>query len=448
MACFFLLPYFLYMASQASGDTTTRGYTSNLGLRKDRCRLPVKEKGAVHTVDWETVRSQFTLSSDYVHLGAAQFIASHPKPVREAIKRYRQALDENPVHFVLDHENQYSQSVRIAAARYLGMDHPDHIALTDSTTMGLGLIYNGLLLKEGQEILMTEYDHFSHQEAIRLAVHRANAQYRIISLYKDLHQVSHEEIVNNIVDSVRDNTRVIGLTWVHSSTGLKTPVAKVAQALKKVNAGRKPEEKVLLIVDGVHGFGIETETFNELGCDFFITGCHKWLLGPRGTGIIAGTEEAWQQVTPIIPTFTYVMDAVTFNLPSPQKMDAKQFTPGGFHSLEHRWALKDAFHFVESIGKEAIRDRVYELNLRVKDSLQELKGVKVHTPTDTSVSAGIVAFEVDGYTTEQVVNRLKEQKIISTSSPYRESFVRFTPGIYNKPQEVDQGIHAVRALLS
>jgi isopenicillin-N epimerase len=91
---------------------------------------------------------------------------------------------------------------------------------------------------------------------------------------------------------------------VHSSTGLKLPVAKVAAALKNINKGREPEHKILLVVDGVHGLGVELETFPEMGCDFFIAGTHKWTFGPRGTGFVAVTSDAWQNIIPVIPSYT------------------------------------------------------------------------------------------------------------------------------------------------
>jgi len=57
---------------------------------------------------------------------------------------------------------------------------------------------------------------------------------------------------------VRPQTRVIAVTWVHSSTGLKIPVGRIADALKAVNARRSEEDRALLCVDGVHGFGVRT----------------------------------------------------------------------------------------------------------------------------------------------------------------------------------------------
>src|SRR5215470_17598709 len=65
--------------------------------------------GAGEALDWSGVRSLFDLSPDYIHL-ATFFLASHPRPVREAIERYRRLIDANPLYvddalFEADHEN-------------------------------------------------------------------------------------------------------------------------------------------------------------------------------------------------------------------------------------------------------------------------------------------------------------------------------------------------------
>lgn len=60
------------------------------------------------------------------------------------------------------------------------------------------------------------------------------------------------------------------------------PVRRIADALAEINAGRSEADRVLLVVDGVHGFGVEDETVAQMGCDFFVAGTHKWIFGPRG----------------------------------------------------------------------------------------------------------------------------------------------------------------------
>jgi isopenicillin-N epimerase len=397
-------------------------------------------------INWEELTRLFSYDRQYIHLGASQFVVSHPKPVHEAINKYREKLDRNPVLYTEEEENEKMQRVREAAAKYFSVQDPNDIAVTDSTTMGLGLTYTALNIQQGQEILTTEHDHYSQHESIRMATGRSGASWRKISLYENLSTVTKEEMVNAIAQGIKENTRLVGITWVHSSSGLKLPVPEIAAVIKKINETRSTENKVLLLVDGVHGFGIERENFEELGCDFFIAGCHKWIYGPRGTGIIVAKRSAWQTVTPVIPSFTEVMDAVIAEEPRPPQMDGKQMTPGGFHSLEYRWALCDAFNWIMSIGKEAIHERVHQLNRFCKEALAAMPHITLHTPMSDELSAGIISFEIKGYSTPDAVKELNEKKVVATASPYKTSWVRFTPGIINMETDIEKALEIVNAM--
>jgi selenocysteine lyase/cysteine desulfurase len=396
--------------------------------------------------DWKAIRNLFSINRDYIQLGASQFLVSHPQHIKNSIARYSRLLDEQPVLFTEEQENKRMQDVRDAAAAYMKVSNPDNIAITDSTTMGLGLIYTALNIQPGQEIITTDHDHYSHHESIRQAAGRTGAHVKRIALYKDLSKVTEEEIVQSVITAIDSRTRVIGLTWVHSSSGLKLPIPAISAAIKKLNKGRDEKNKVYMVLDGVHGFGIETESFDELGCDFFITSCHKWLYGPRGTGLIIATKEAWQLVNPVIPSYTDTMDVVIQEENRPSHMDGKQMTPGGFHSLEYRWALTDAFRFMSALGKDVVCRRVKELNRRCKEGLASMPHVILHTPMDPSFSSGIISFEINGLKTEKVVEKLKKEKVVATAAPYKISWPRFTPGIINSEEEVDRALEAVDRL--
>src|SRR6266511_920295 len=88
-----------------------------------------------------------------------------------------------------------------------------------------------------------------------------------------------------------------------SRTGVKLPLREIADAVVRANRGRREDERILLCVDGVHGFRIEDASPVELGADVFVSGCHKWLFGPRGTGLIWAAPHAWERLDPTIPTF-------------------------------------------------------------------------------------------------------------------------------------------------
>jgi isopenicillin-N epimerase len=393
------------------------------------------------------VRGLFSLDARLLHFGGL-YLASHPLPVREAIETHRRGLDDNPVDYLHTVGPQAEAAVLRAAASYLGGD-PRDIALTDSTTMGLGLLYTGLMLRADQEILTTQHDFYSTHEALRYAAERSGASLRMIPLYRQLDSVSADEIVDSVAQAIRPNTRVLAVTWVHSSTGLKLPIRRIADVVAQANAQRDASDRVLLCVDGVHGFGVEAEPVATLGTDFFVSGTHKWLFGPRGTGLVWGRgDQAWSAVRPTIPSFS-----------------SSAYTPGGFHSFEHRWALNTAFDLHQQIGPPRIAERVHGLNRQLKAGLAQIPGVRLYTPVDDELSAGLVCFDVNGLAAlqdelsaglvcfdvnglaaQQVVDRLHARGIVATVTPYATSYARLAAGLLNTPEQVDTVVTEIQRL--
>jgi selenocysteine lyase/cysteine desulfurase len=336
---------------------------------------------------------------------------------------------------------------RAAAGDYLGVHH-SHIALTDSTTMGVGLVYNGLKLAPGDEIVTTNEDYYVTRESTRLAALKSGAVVREVQLFHDIGSVTVDQLVETIIGAVSSQTRVLALTWVHSSTGLKLPIAAVASRLVEINSGREAGREVLLCVDGVHGFGVEDVSFAELGCDFLMAGCHKWLFGPRGTGIIAASRRGLDNISAIIPSFVSERSfSAWLKRREPQgAIDADSIMPGGFKAFEHFWALPEAFEFHQRIGKRRVAERTHELASQLKDGFAKIGGLLLHTPRDPALSAGIVAFDVQGSDPHAVVHQLRQQRIVASVAPYASQHVRLTPCVRNTPQEIETVIAAMSQL--
>jgi selenocysteine lyase/cysteine desulfurase len=313
--------------------------------------------------------------------------------------------------------------------------------------MGLALVYNGLRLKPGQEILTTTHDHYSHHESIRLAAAKSGTTVRQTSLYDTGAKATADEMVSRLHDAIRPATRVVGVTWTHSNTGVRTPVRRFAEALAAINRSRDEADHALLVVDGTHAFGAVDESVASLGCDFFASGTHKWILAPRGTGILYAPAARWALVQPTIPTF---MDLDVYTAwqdgHAPGPTTAAAVSPGGFFAYEHQWAAVEAFRFHETVGRPRIAARIAELNTRIKEGLAKIPKVTLHTPMDPAISAGINCFEVAGFTPQQVVTKLLDRRIVASTSPYKVTYPRLSAGIMNTPEEIDRALAAVRAL--
>jgi isopenicillin-N epimerase len=377
----------------------------------------------------------------------ALLIASHPRDVREAIDRYRRELDRNPTIYLQEHNAVLQANARAAAADYLGVD-PDEVALTESTTMGLGLLYSGLRLTSGHEVLTTLNDYYATHEALRAASSRSGVSVRKTRLYQDGEHVSEEQLVDRLTRSISPRTRAIAVTWVHSSTGVKLPLPAISNALHAINARRRADNRVLLCVDGVHGFGVEATAMRDLGADFFAAGCHKWLFGPRGTGILWGRKEAWPAVRPTVPSFTdkEVWHSWIERRDPRGSSTAARVTPGGFKAFEHQWAMREAFEFHLRTGKERIARRTHDLALQLKEGLARMPHVRLITPMDVRLSAGIVCFDVHGMRPREVIERLRARRIIATITPYATPHARLTPSIVNTEEEVERALEAVHGL--
>lgn len=394
---------------------------------------------------WDRVRAEFLLDPTYAHLSMS-LVAAHPRPVREAVERHRAGLDSNPALY-FKRRDELVRAVLDRAGAYLGAD-PDAIALTESTTAGLAVVLTGFRLRPGEEVLSTAHEHYAVSELLRFKAERAGARHRVIRLYQDPRRATEEEVVSALREGISDDTRLLVLTWVHSGTGVKLPLARLGALVAEVNRGRAHGREVLLCVDGVHAFGVEDFRVAELGCDFFATGCHKWLFGPRGTGLVWGSERGWAAVDPIAPSFDVEVFWPWYLGSSPDAAPpGRRHSPGGFPAFEHRWALAEAFEFHTALGKAAVAARTRQLNDRCQEGLATVPGVSVRTPTAPGLSAGMVCFDVRGMPPDVVVQRLLEARVVAGQTPYRSSAVRFAPSVVNSPDDVDRAIDALAALV-
>ena len=319
--------------------------------------------------DWESVRAQFPLDPAMAQF-AAFVLSPHTAQVDAAIAFHRNRL-------ALDTEGtllggiELEDAVRRAAADHSGGE-PGQYALTDSTTMGIAQMYGGLSLSPGDEVLV---DH------ARLLLHRGVAP---AAREADRREGPPGHAVRPALDGERrrdgarlvagltPRTKVVAVTWVHSSTGVRLPIREISDAL---------DGRALLCVDGVHGFGAVDVDLPDLGCDFLSTGTHKWLFGPRGTGILWGRD--WGPLTELIPSFSGFDQGA-------------RHSPGGYHAFEHRWALDQAFAFHQKVSRAAAVQRTVEQATQLKEGLAGAQGIRVVTPADPEVSAGIVCLDVEG----------------------------------------------------
>ena len=172
------------------------------------------------------------------------------------------------------------------------------------------------------------------------------------------------------------------------------------------------------------------------------------IFAPRGTGILWVPEKNWGRIRPTIPTFYDVEPFAAWEderRPNAPK-SISWISPGGFKAFEHQWAMAEAFEFHQRIGRKRIADRIAALNTQCKEGLAKIPKVKLLTPKEPALSAGLIAFEVEGQSASETVHKPHAKKVVASSSPYKISKARLAPSLVNDEREVEAALRAVREI--
>ncbi len=191
-----------FLATAAVGGAAALG--AGYALADGPTPLPSGESS------WADIKRQFDIAPGIVQMSSF-YLASHPKPVREAIERHRRGLDLDSHSYIEQNVGPLERAVREQSSAYLGVN-ADELAFTDSTTMGLGLVYSGMKLKPGEEILTDTRDHIVTAISADHAAERTGATVRQTPLYADPSKVSVDEVVRNVRGNLRDSTRLLAVT--------------------------------------------------------------------------------------------------------------------------------------------------------------------------------------------------------------------------------------------
>ena len=249
-------------------------------------------------------------------------------------------------------------------------------------------------------------------------------------------------MIDAIKGAITDRTKVLAVTWVHSVSGVKLPIRKLAAAL----GSNRP----LLVVDGVHALGVEPDPIDIHFCDVFVAGTHKWLrraarhrpdlvdqgLGPDEPGDpVASRFEpyiAWMEGRAIDPIDSENLGAL--------------FTPGGYHSFEHRWALADAFKWHGGLGRDKVAARIHGLAKRLKDGIADMPTCGSSRRGSRRSRPGSSASTSTGCSRRTPSQRLAQRRIRATVTPYADRHVRLGTSLHVDERDVDAAVGAIKAL--
>jgi selenocysteine lyase/cysteine desulfurase len=401
----------------------------NAGLYQKVTSLNQKylEDEAPDGVYWEEIRNLYDFESRFIMMNNGT-LGPMPKPVFNTLMRYFRVQVSNPY----DSYNflpTFRESVRQKLAAFVHAA-PDEVALTTNTTEGINLIVSGLDMKEGDEVLVTSLEHPGHINPWRLKEKRYGI--KITQVPMPLFPGSTQEIVDAFAASITPRTKIISISHTVFITGLIMPLKELSRLAH--------DRGLLILADSAHGIGMLDLDMKELGIDFFMSSPYKWLGAPTGVGLLYVRKEAIDKVWPTIVSSGWD------TTPSAAKLD-----PQGQRSDAILFALDEALNFQNKIGRSRIERRIKVLAGHLKQELMEIPGVKVHTPIDPYLSAGLTAFSMAGVEASKLVDYVREKhNLVIRTTGSREAGtlgIRVSTPIYISTREVDMVVDGVRTLV-
>jgi selenocysteine lyase/cysteine desulfurase len=370
---------------------------------------------------WSEIRKQFLIPEDEVYLNNGT-VGSSPAPVLRAVfdgytktEEMDQTDPENYPIWGYEPYNLY----RDPLAAFIGCTR-DELALVRNATEANSYIANGIEMKPGDEVLMTDQEHPSGEQPWRLKAKRYGIVVKMVNLPKPVNNSA--EVLNLFNDAITPRTRVIFFSHITTATGVVLP-AKELSAL-----GRS--KGILVAVDGAHVPGMMPLNVHDIGCDMYSASPHKWLQAPKGSGFLYVRDEVIDQVWSTVTTAGW----------DDRKIRAERFQRIGSSNVPSLMGFRASIQMANYIGMERIERRHRELaNYMLAQMTQ--RGAELWTSPDPTMRCAIVTVNVPPLQRMALENWMwKTQKIrIRGGEP---SKLRLSTPYYLQKKDIDRFLAA------
>ena len=385
-------------------------------------------------MDVQMLRDEIPVLANLTYLNTG-WSGPPPRRVAQALKdRINLELNEGPTTPPVQESGREVQAqARQAAARLFNAD-PEEVMVTRNTTEGLNIVLSGLDWQQGDEIITCNLEHGSVLVTSLVTGKRHGVKVRVVDL--DPHD-SRETILGKFEAAFTSRTRLLFVSHVEFSTGLRMPAAELARLAHDRGAQ--------IMLDGAQTGGHIHLDMAAEEFDFYSIPGQKWVLGYEGVGVLYIRRELIERIYPAHSGGRAVVHPVDYDNVQLAAADMEKFH-GGSSSVPLQAAFLEAVQFVEEVGVREIEERNRQLAARLKRQLSDLPAVQVYSPMEPELSSGLVSFALSGWEPPAAVERLwNDHRIVVRQVGYPPG-IRASFHFFNTEDEVDQLAQAVKGL--
>jgi selenocysteine lyase/cysteine desulfurase len=381
---------------------------------------------------WSWIRKQFSIPPDEAYFNTGT-LGACPRQVMDAVIESMQSMESTIAHY--DYRAEHPEyiagyrpqdALRQKAGSLINANGGE-IALTQNATMGINFIANGLDLKPGDEVIITDQEHPGSTGPWDLRAKRQGIVVKRLAI--PIPTPDPQTVVRIFTDAVGPRTRVIAVPHVTSRNGIVMPVARLCEL------GR--ERGLFTLVDGAQAFGQLRVDVKKIGCDAYVCSPHKWLLAPPGNGMLYVKADREADIWTTLASAqwnNYDAASGVFRL--------MQFGTANAALLA---GLDAAIDFYLRIGPEKIERRIVGMADSLRKGLQGIKGAIITSPLHPELAGAIVTYGVTGVPCQKLQDELWNRKKYRVRAQSQES-VRQSVHYYNSPREIEETLEVVKSL--
>ena len=309
---------------------------------------PVTTPTGTDDTDWQKVRSQFILERGVTYMNNAS-LGMPPAVVINEVKKGYEAISSEPLHGKHDLQEEIAKKVMPGLANMFGTQ-TDEIVLTRNASEALHMQATGLILKPGDEVIITTQEHPAGLGPWMYRQKRDGIKVKQIFIPSPL--TSESDVVKRFSKAITPKTKALSFCHV-TRGGHLYPVKQLAAMARK--------RGLLTLVDGAQAVGQFPIDINQLGCDAYAVSLHKWILAPAGTGFLYIRKDARDRIKSAFAADT--------------TLESPRIEPPGTKDSPVRAAILPALNFANKLGQENIEKRCRFLSDYLKDGLEKIQGV-------------------------------------------------------------------------
>jgi isopenicillin-N epimerase len=379
---------------------------------------------------WSELRRQWLLAQDHINLNCGS-VGCTPLPVLRAMIDHilsAEEFREAPYPWFGYEENTRIHELRVALANFLHVS-PDNLALVRNATEANNIVVNGLDLTTWDEVLLTDQEHPGGHSPLDQRVARHGIKLNYVEIPKP--PATAEDIVERFEKAITPRTKLIFFSHITTATGVILPAKQICAMAR--------QRGIPTHVDGAHVIGQIPLDLGDIGCDFYGSSPHKWLMAPKGTGFLYIREERLKDLWVNIATANW----------NNYDMKAYRFSWFGTSNLSVMVGLKAALDFHQQLGPQVVYARIHELATQVRDRIAAHTQLRIVNASSDPFFGGMVTFEPDKAKWNgdfaRVIDECGKRNMRIAGGP---DHFRVSTHIFTQPAELDTFYDALSAGLS